>query len=114
PSRCDEWSPLHEFGDDLLRHRRRFELIGIVGMRPDQHSRLEGLDRELIALEDLVADLEARALETLDAAFDGDPVAMSRWDVEFCARVDHGDADETIFLHEVLLGEAGRLEHDRG
>src|SRR5262249_40535922 len=26
----------------------------------------------------------------------------------------HGNADQAIFVHDVLLGEAGGLEHDRG
>src|SRR6185437_5208857 len=41
-------------------------------------------------------------------------VAMGRGDVEFRPGVDHGNADETVFVDDVLLGEAGRLEHDRG
>src|SRR6185312_14080330 len=45
---------------------------------------------------------------------DGDPVAMRRGDVEFGAGVDHGNADQPVFVHDVLLGETGRLEHDRG
>src|ERR1700709_1446377 len=34
--------------------------------------------------------------------------------MEFRPRVHHRNADQPIFLHDVLLGEAGGLEHDRG
>src|ERR1700739_5132782 len=34
--------------------------------------------------------------------------------MEFRPRVDHGNADQPVFVNDVLLGEAGRLEHDRG
>src|SRR5882762_6985496 len=115
---CSRWSrarsTAHEFGDDFFGHRRGFQLVGLVGMASDQHAGLERLDRQRLDLEHLMGDLEAGALETLDPAFDRDPVAMGGRDVEFRARVDHGNADQPIFLDDVLLGEAGRLEHDRG
>src|ERR1700732_2510372 len=104
----------HEFCDDLLWHRRRFQLRKVIGMTADQHAGLERLDRQRLALERLVGDLEARALEAFDPAFDRDPVAMGRGDIEFRPRVDHGNADQPVFPDDVLLGEAGGLEQDRG
>src|SRR5947209_1192854 len=83
-------------------------------MAPDQHAGFERLDRQCLALEHLVGDLEAGTLEALDPAFDRDPVAMGGGDVEFRPRIDHGNADQAVCLDDVLLGEAGRLEHDRG
>src|SRR5262249_45223107 len=56
----------------------------------------------------------ARAFEGFDAALDGDPVAMGRGDVEFRTGVDHGNTNQAVFVHDVLLGETGGLEHDRG
>src|SRR6202047_2552181 len=104
----------HELRNNFLRYGCGFQPCGIVRVTADQHAGLEGLDRQRLALEHLVGHLEARALEALDPAFDRDPVAMGRGDVEFRPRVDHGNADQTIFVDDVLLGEAGRLEHDRG
>src|SRR5438270_7246420 len=104
----------HEFSDDFLRHRRRFQPRGVVGMPPDQYAGLERFDRKRLALEHLVGDLKARALETFDPAFDRDPVAMGRGDIELRPRVDHGDADQAVFSDDILLGEAGSLEQDRG
>src|SRR5438105_2876585 len=106
-------STLHELRNNLLRHRCRFQPRGVVGMTPDQNAGLERLDRQRLALEHLVDDLKARALETFDPAFDGDPVAMGRGDIEFRSRVDHGNADQAVFLDDILLGEAGSLEQDR-
>src|SRR3978361_477044 len=99
--------------DDLLRHRRRFQPRGIVRMLADQYAGLERLDRQRLALEHVVDYLEAGALETLDPAFDPDPVAMVRRNVEFRPRVDHGNADQTVFVDDVLFRETGRFEHDR-
>src|SRR6185437_9478439 len=45
---------------------------------------------------------------------DGDAVAVGRGDMEFRTGVHHGDANQAILLDDVLLGEASRLEHDRG
>src|SRR3984893_1885368 len=104
----------HEFCDDLLWHRRRFQLRKVIGMTADQHAGLDRLDRQRLALEHLVGDLEARALEAFDPAFDRDPVAMGRGDMEFRPRIDHGNADQPVFLDDVLLGETGGLEQDRG
>src|SRR5271170_2502787 len=92
----------HEFCNDLLRHRSRFQLRGVVGMTANQYAGLECLDRERLALEHPVGDLKARTLETLDPAFDRDPVAMGRGDMEFRARVDHGDADQPVLLDDIL------------
>src|ERR1700733_6091670 len=105
---------LHKFRHDFLRHRRRLQAGGIVGVMPDQHPRLERLDRKLLTLIDLVGHLETRSLETLDPAFDRDPIAVGRGNIEFRPRVDHGNADQAVFPDDILLGEAGRLEHDRG
>src|SRR6202158_2777957 len=58
--------------------------------------------------------MRARTPETLDPAFDREPVAMGRREVKFPPRIHHGNADQAIFLDDVLLGEAGRLEQDRG
>ena len=69
--------------DDLRGHRGRFQPVGIVRVTPDQNAGLESLDRQRVALEHLVGHLEAGALETLDPAFDPDPVAMGRRDMEF-------------------------------
>src|ERR1035438_3607236 len=99
----------HEFCNDLLRHRSRFQLRGVVGMTADQHAGLERLDRKRLALEHLVGDLKARTLETFDPAFDRDPVAMGRGDMEFRPRVDHGYADQAVLPDDMLLGEAGSL-----
>src|SRR3984885_15062659 len=104
----------HEPGNDLLRHGRRFQPCGIVGVAADQHAGLERLDRQRLALEHPVGHLETRTLEAFDPALDGDPVAMGRGDIEFRPRVHHRDADQTIALDDVLLGEAGGLEQDRG
>src|SRR6266851_9516695 len=101
------WSAPHELRNNLLRHRCRFQPCGIVRMAPDQHAGLESLDRQRLALEHLVGYLEARTLETLDPAFDRDPVAMGRGDMKFRPRIHHGDADQAIFPDDVLLGETG-------
>src|SRR6266851_5677418 len=111
--RLAESAPL-EPGNDLFRYGCRFEPRRIVWMTADQHAGFERLDRQGFALEHLVDHLEARALETLDLALDRDPVAMGRGDVEFRPRIHHGNADQTIFLDDILLGEARRLEQDRG
>src|SRR5882757_7468295 len=103
-----------EFCNDLLRHRGGFQPAGIVRMASDQHPRLERFDRQRLAFEHLVNHVKTRAAPCLDPAFDSDPVAMSRGDVEFRPRVHHRYADQPVFLDDVLLGEAGRLEHDRG
>src|SRR5690349_7337828 len=58
----------HEFLDNFRRHRRRFQLAGIVGMTADQDARFPRLDRQRLALEHPVRDLEAGALEALDPA----------------------------------------------
>src|SRR3984885_798500 len=87
-----DWSALHELRNDLLRHRRGFQLAGIVRVMPDQHAGLERLDRQRLALEHLVGHLEARAFETLDPAFDRYPVAMRRGDIEFSRRINSGSA----------------------
>src|SRR3984957_9742607 len=83
PSLGDAALALHELRDDLLWHRRGFQLAGVVRMMPDQHAGLERLDRQRLTLEHLVGHLEARTLETLDPALDRDPVAMGGGDVEF-------------------------------
>src|ERR1700754_445381 len=103
-----------EFRNDLLRYRRRFQPAGIVRMAPDQHAGFECLDCQRLVLEHVVDHIKTRAAPGLDPAFDPDPVAMGRRDMEFRPRVDHRYADEAILLDDVLLGEAGRLEHDRG
>src|ERR1700727_1529431 len=116
-SRCSfplmERSSFHEFRNDFLRHRCRLQAGAIVRVMPDQYPRLERLDRKPLTLVDLVGHLETRSLEALNPAFDRDPVAMGRGNIEFRPRVHHGNADQTIFPDDVLLGEAGRLEHDR-
>src|SRR5882672_700842 len=107
-------SALLEPGNDLFRYGCRFQPRRIVRMTADQHTGFERLDRQSFPLEHLVGYLEARTLETLDPALDRDPVAMGRRDIEFRPRVDHRNADQAIFLDDVLLRKAGRLEHDRG
>src|SRR5665213_497996 len=107
-------SALHEPCDDFLRHRRRFQPGRVIRVAADQHPGLERLDRQRVGLEHLVGDLEARPLETLDPAFDRYPVAMGRGDMEFGPGIHHGNADQAVFLHDILLGEARGLEHDRG
>src|ERR1700676_3874039 len=82
-------SALGEPRNDFRGHGDGLQPSGIVRMASDQNPGLEGLDRQRLALEHLVGDLEARALETLDPALDGDPVAMGRGDVEFRPRIDH-------------------------
>src|SRR5439155_18792045 len=91
----------HESLDDLWWHRRRFQLRGIVRMLADKHASLERLDRQGLALEHVVDHFEARSLETLDPAFDSDPVAVGRGDVEFRPRIHHGYADQAIFVDDV-------------
>src|SRR3954451_11351589 len=103
----------HESLDDLRRHRRRFELRGVVRMLADQHAGLERLDRQRLALEHVVEHLERGSLETLDPAFDPDPVAMGRGNVEFRPRIHHGYADQAISVDDVLLRKTSGLEHDR-
>src|SRR3954469_23898115 len=105
---------LLEFCDDLLRYGRRFQPAGIVRMAADQHAGLERLDRKTLAFEYVVDHVETRAAPGLDPALDPDPVAMGRGDMEFRPRVEHRNADQAILLDDVLLGEAGGLEHDRG
>src|SRR5712675_615936 len=83
-------------------------------MTTDKHADLERLDRQRLTLVHLVGHLETRTLETLDPALDRDPVAMGRGDVKFRPRIHHGNADQAVFLDDVLLGEAGGVEHDRG
>src|SRR3954462_6480943 len=107
-------SALLESCDDLLRPRRRFQSARVVRMAADQHAGLERLDRQPLGLEHVVDHVEARAAPGLDAALDGDPVAMGRGDMEFRARIDHRYSDQAVFFDDVLLGEAGGLEHDRG
>src|SRR6266852_74128 len=107
-------SALLEPGNDLFRYGCRFQPRRIVRMTADQHTGFERLDRQSFPLEHLVGHLEARTLETLDPALDRDPVAMGRRDIEFRPRVHHRNADQTIFLDDVLLRKAGGLEHDRG
>src|SRR5260221_6104791 len=34
--------------------------------------------------------------------------------IKFRPRIDHGNANQAIFPDDVLLGETGGLEHDRG
>src|SRR6202162_5045437 len=58
----------HEPGNDLLRHGRRFQPCGIVGVAADQNAGLERLDRQRLALEHLVGHLETRTLEAFDPA----------------------------------------------
>src|ERR1700687_5256524 len=58
--------------------------------------------------------MRARTPETLDPAFDRDPVAVGRGDMKFRPRIHHGNADQAIFLDDILLGEARGLEQDRG
>src|SRR5882724_1485186 len=108
------WSAPHELRNDLLRHRRRFQPRRIVRVTSDQHTGFERLDRQRLALEYLVDDFKARALEALDPAFDRDPVAMGRGDVKFRPRVHHRNADQAIFPDDVLLGKTSGLEQDRG
>src|ERR1700722_1243677 len=103
----------HEPGNGLLRHGRRFQPCGIVGVAADQHAGLERLDRQRLALEHPVGYLETRTLEAFDPALDGDPVAMGRGDIKFRPRVHHRDADQAIAPDDVLLGGAGGLEQDR-
>src|ERR1700737_136459 len=96
----------HELRNDLLRYNCGFQPCGIVRMTSDQHAGLECLDRQRLALEHLVGHLEAGTLETLDPAFDRDPVTVGRGDMKFRPRIHHGNADQTISLDDVLLGEA--------
>ena len=72
-------------------------------MMPDQDPRLEGLDRQRIALEYLVGDLKTRMLDAFDPGFDRDPVAMCGGDVEFCPRIHHGNADQAVLPDDILL-----------
>src|SRR5882762_11932654 len=95
----------HESCNNLLRHWRRLQPAGVVRMAADQYAGLEGLDRQRLALEHLVRHLKTRALEAFDPAFDRDPVAMGRGDMEFSPRIHHGNADQAIFADDVLLGE---------
>src|SRR6202047_3829467 len=60
---CAGWSALHEFRDDLFRHRRRFQPRRIVRVTSDQHAGLERFDRKPLALEDLVGVLAARTFK---------------------------------------------------
>src|SRR3981081_2372092 len=104
-------SALHEPRYDFRRHRRGLQPSRIVRMVSDQNPGLKRLDRQRLALEYLVGDFKARTLEAFDLAFDGDPVAMGRWDVEFCPRIYHRDADQAVAFHDILFGEHGGLEH---
>src|SRR4051812_11417630 len=87
---------LHEFRPHLLRKGRRFQLVGVSRIAPDEYAGLEALERQRLALENLMRDVERRALDALDPALDRDPVAIGGRDVELGAGVDHGDADEPI------------------
>src|SRR5438309_7680786 len=89
-------SAAQEAIDNLLRHRCRFQLRRVVEMTADQHAGLERFDRQRLALEHLVRDLEAGALEALDPAFYRDPVAMGRRDMEFRPCIHHGNADQSV------------------
>src|ERR1700738_1265640 len=103
-----------EPGNDLLRERRGLQPGRIVPVTADQDAGLERLDRQRLALEHKVGHLEAGTLETLDPAFDRDPVAMGGSDMKFRPRIHHGNADQAVFPDNVLLGKAGGLEQDRG
>src|SRR6476469_6236014 len=83
-------------------------------MPSDQHAGLERLDRQRLALEYFMGHFKTRTLETLDPALDGDPVAVGRGDIEFRPCIHHGNADQTKLLDDILFGETGGLEHDRG
>src|SRR5882757_642469 len=107
-------SALLEPRDYLLRYGCRFQPVGIVRVTPDQHASLERLDRQRLALEHLVGHLEAGALEALDPAFDRDPVAMGGSNMKLGAGIDHGNADQAVFVDDILLRKTGGLEHDRG
>src|SRR3978361_1797091 len=111
-----EWltSALHELRDNLLRHGRRFKPRGIVRVTPDQNTGLKCLDRQSLALEHAVGDLEAGPLEALDPALDHDPVSMGRGDMKLRSCIHHWNADQTIFPDDVLLGKARGLEQDGG
>src|SRR3569833_3184500 len=85
-----------EFRYHFRRKRCGFELVGVVGIAADQDAGLKAFDCERLAFVDVVLHLEARALDTLDLRLDSDPVAISRWDVEFGSRIDHGDADQAV------------------
>ena len=78
-------------------------------MLADQHAGLECLDRQCLALEDIVDYLERGSLEALDPAFDPDPVAVGRGNVEFRPRIHHGYADQAVFMDDVLFRETGRF-----
>src|SRR5208282_4073960 len=99
-------------GLDLVRYRFRLD-AGPLGMKLGPDALLETLNRQLVALEDAVADGAARSAPFGDLAFGRDHVVIEARPEESRSGIDQRHADGAVFLPQLGSGKPGALEQPR-